>query len=1116
MKLKARVRKALAFILSLAMVLTVNGFSGGFNGGFGAIKASAEYEIIRTEVHTTVIENEDGTTTDVPTLIIDEELTAAYARFVFKFSGIYIQPGETGDKTYNITAIDGEECDYTIEITYVDNEGTAYSVNEFEAGVSYKTFITVNGDFDGFLESDDDAKYAMNIDSNVAYEQIGLFTPDSSHQRVQGGYTFTCPSESINENIDVNILNDEGIETSYFEYTGYEVTPEIEIYSDMTELVEGTDYKLEFKNNIDAGTATVIITGIGNYYGTIQDTFEIEKALYDAAEVEVVDSIGDAGHTYTGSEIKPDITVYFEGRELRDDEYTVTYENNIDAGEASVYINMLNYIDWDSETEEAIYKYDFEINPIQINTTNTTVSGEDEYEYTGEEIKPDITVKYGDVELVEDQDYTITYSSVAYSGTRTATITGIGNYSGPLYFEYEIVAKALKEEDLTITGNTTYSYTGSKVIPDVSVAYGDTKLKASYDYTLEADSDASVGSKTATIIGIGNYSFSATFEYNVFYDNVNKLDIQGISTYGYLYNDGEEIKPETTLTYDGTELVEGKDYEVSYANNKEVGTGEITFTGLGDYAFTTTRTFSIIDEVKDTIDNYTVGCASADLSSTYILSEGDTVEGLTWDKDSHTLTLSDYNGGPIFINRIDNGIMGETVDFNIVVKGNNTIDYIPGSDSDSGDGDVIKKSPSLYEYPTLMDLQGNYTMSGDGTLNFECEKSNAIGGVYSLSVFGNLNIDGPTIIVNNSNISLIVDADNIYEADEDGVVSKVETGGLLKLISGNIAFYPIVLDYNSSKGLNRYVTSVMYTNYLELAGGNIYIKAPTYDEDVSVSAIQNCQALILAKNTITTDEVTVYLDKTGYNVSVNLFGSESGDTVTIGENTTIINEWDGVIKKDAESSESPDASTDPGASEVPSGSADPSGSENPDASASPSGSEVPSGSAVPGSSASPSASADPSASPSESAETTVKKGTSFKVGNYKYKVTKAGSTSSTGEVQLVGATKKTLKTVKVAKTVKYNGVTFKVTSIKANAFKKFAKLKKVTIGANITKINKNAFFGCKKLKNVIIKSTAIKTFGKGAFKNSAKKITFKLPKKKKAVYKTKIKKSGVSKQAKYK
>ncbi len=100
------------------------------------------------------------------------------------------------------------------------------------------------------------------------------------------------------------------------------------------------------------------------------------------------------------------------------------------------------------------------------------------------------------------------------------------------------------------------------------------------------------------------------------------------------------------------------------------------------------------------------------------------------------------------------------------------------------------------------------------------------------------------------------------------------------------------------------------------------------------------------------------------------------------------------------------------------------------------------------------------------------------------------------------------KSVKISSTVTVDGVTYKVTAIGANAFKKAKKVKKVTLPASIKSVKKKAFTGAKKLKKIIIKGKKTK-FAKGAFKGlNTKKITIKVPKAKLKAYKKALKKAG--------
>lgn len=75
---------------------------------------------------------------------------------------------------------------------------------------------------------------------------------------------------------------------------------------------------------------------------------------------------------------------------------------------------------------------------ISLTQSGITVSQISNQKYTGSEIRPSVTVKNGSVTLVENKDYTLSYSDNVNIGTAAVTITGIGNYEGTLVKEFEI------------------------------------------------------------------------------------------------------------------------------------------------------------------------------------------------------------------------------------------------------------------------------------------------------------------------------------------------------------------------------------------------------------------------------------------------------------------------------------------------------------------------------------------------------------------------------------------------------------------------------------------------------------------------------------------------------
>lgn len=137
----------------------------------------------------------------------------------------------------------------------------------------------------------------------------------------------------------------------------------------------------------------------------------------------------------------------------------------------------------------------------------------------------------------------------------------------------------------------------------------------------------------------------------------------------------------------------------------------------------------------------------------------------------------------------------------------------------------------------------------------------------------------------------------------------------------------------------------------------------------------------------------------------------------------------------------------------------------------------------------------------------------IRLGNGYYKIKSDGTAEF---VKMLSGSKK--KSLTINNTVKLNGKMYRITSIAKNACKGNKYLSGVTIGKNITKIGKNAFYGCKKLKKVMFKTTKLKakSVGKNAFKKIYVKASFKVPKSKLATYRKILKKAGVGKNAKIK
>ncbi len=146
-----------------------------------------------------------------------------------------------------------------------------------------------------------------------------------------------------------------------YEYTGQEIKPSITVNGDGGEtLVEGVDYTVAYDNNINAGTGSITITGIGNYTGQETATFTIEKAEHPQVGVLLKETLravkgGEYSHALPalldGMDVKkvtfPSATSIVESGEHANRVLTVKVSDTADVGgaEITVVLESQNYQD---------------------------------------------------------------------------------------------------------------------------------------------------------------------------------------------------------------------------------------------------------------------------------------------------------------------------------------------------------------------------------------------------------------------------------------------------------------------------------------------------------------------------------------------------------------------------------------------------------------------------------------------------------------------------------------------------------------------------------------------------------------------------------------------------
>ena len=515
-------------------------------------------------------------------------LTAEKTFSIAKATPVITLKSSSKSKTYDGTALTvAEGTDYSVDIS-----GLTATTEYYKSSTKLASAPVDAGSYTAKIT------YAATANTNEATANINL----------------TISAKDISA-ANVAISPDE------FNYNGKAQTPAVTV----TDTVTGTeqtltaydkdhpnnpyDYMVAYRNNTNVSTDTdkayVDVTGHGNYTGTKSVSFTIKAADLSKKDISsglTITGINDKGYAYTGSEIKPAITVKNGTTTLRlGTDYTLTYSNNINPGTGKITITGKG-----SYTNS--YDVDFTINPADLD--GVTISSIPDQTYNGDQITPDVTVKKGNITLVKYTDYTVSTvpPTPANVGSYKLIITALrdSSFSGSREVPFKIVPKSLSGATFDIgettggsfTEKTSFDYTGSNVEPatrvivNLSRSRATETLTAGTDYTVSYSNNAAVGVGTVTIKGKGNYTgtLSKTFTIGqVKSKTLNGAVIAAIADQTYT---GSAITPGVSVKLDGKSL-SSSNYDVGYLNNINAGTATVYITGKGTYGGSAQTNFKI-------------------------------------------------------------------------------------------------------------------------------------------------------------------------------------------------------------------------------------------------------------------------------------------------------------------------------------------------------------------------------------------------------------------------------------------------------------------------------------------------------------------------------------------
>ena len=237
-------------------------------------------------------------------------------------------------------------------------------------------------------------------------------------------------------------------------YTGNELTQTVTVTVNGKTLTVGTDYTVSDLTGTEPGSYPVTVAGTGNYTGEVTKSFTISKAQISSAAITY-----DAGpYGYTGKEWKPEVTVSFNSATLTaGNDYTVSYENNINAGTAKIIITGIG------DHFTGLTEKTFTINSAEI--SGCTFAPIADVTYNTKAHTPEVTVAISGRTLEADKDYTVSYAPNVNAGTATVTVTGKGNFTGSANTTFTIAKADLNLSVYTISSLCTETEVKTSTLP---------------------------------------------------------------------------------------------------------------------------------------------------------------------------------------------------------------------------------------------------------------------------------------------------------------------------------------------------------------------------------------------------------------------------------------------------------------------------------------------------------------------------------------------------------------------------------------------------------------------------------------------------------------------------
>ena len=303
----------------------------------------------------------------------------------------------------------------------------------------------------------DTAVVAFDDDEGLAAKGVGTATITCTYE---SDTTFATKTFTINvtpKGLTANVSHDPIIYGDAAPTTGYSVEFEGLVNND--EIAEDaytvdTEYTKGCKVDNYKFTCVLDTDKIKNYtIGNVTGELVVNPKSIAAPSVTINDP---TDKTYTGSPCVQGVSVKDSEAKLTVDDISVTYENNINVGTATIiYTGKNNY------TGEI--RKNFKITEASI--TDDMIANIPSVTYNTRAHTPDVTVTFEGSTLEAGKDYGVAYTNNINAGTATVTVTGKGNFTGTASKDFAIAQAYLSVENQTVTHFRTETDAKSYAVP---------------------------------------------------------------------------------------------------------------------------------------------------------------------------------------------------------------------------------------------------------------------------------------------------------------------------------------------------------------------------------------------------------------------------------------------------------------------------------------------------------------------------------------------------------------------------------------------------------------------------------------------------------------------------